>query len=81
MSRLLIALFLLPVRLRRLWRRNSPLSTCPDFIPDLYDQPFPEDLDDKELHLLNCQDFLEHCYDLDPAYYKPRCRNTPDLNS
>ena len=80
MSRLLIALFMLPIRLRRLWRHSPPPSASPDFIPDLYDQQFPSDLDDDELHLLNCQDFLEHCWDLDPAYYKPRRRNAPDLN-
>ena len=80
MSALLIALFLLPVRLRRLWRRDSPPSSCPDFIPDLYDQPFPSTLDDDELHLLNCQDWLQHCYDLDASRYKPRRRNTPDRN-
>ena len=81
MSALLIALFLLPVRLRRLWRRNLPPSTCPDFLPDLYDQPFPTTPDDDELHLLNCQDWLEHCYHLNPAYYKPSRRNTPDRHS
>jgi len=80
MSALLIALFLLPVRLRRLWHRNSPHSSCPDFIPDLYNQPFPSTLDDDELHLLNCQDWLQHCYDLDASRYKPRRRNTPDRN-
>ena len=80
MSRLLIALFLLPIRLRRLMGHSPAPSSCPDYLPDLYDQPFPLTTDDDELHLLNCQDWLEHCYDLDPASYKPRRRNAPDLN-
>jgi hypothetical protein len=56
-------------------------NPCPDFIPDLYDdEPTTDHLNDDFL-LLNCRDYLEHCLDLDPAYYKPRRRITPDLDS
>ena len=80
MSQLLIELFLLPIRLRRLMGRSpAPSPICPDFLPDLYDQPTTDHLDD-DLHLLNCRDYLEHCLSLHPAYYKPRRRNAPDLH-
>jgi len=81
MSRLRIALFLLPLRLRRLWRRRKPAEPvpCPDFLPDHYDLPTTDHLNDDH-GLLNSRRFLEYCLDLDPAYYIPRRCNNLDVD-
>ena len=78
MSRLRIVLFLLPLRLRRLWKQMQPADhsdSCPDFLPDLYDLPTTDHLNNDH-GLLNSRRFLEHCLNLDACR-----RHHPDVNS
>jgi hypothetical protein len=52
---------------------------CPDFLPDHYDLPTTDHLNDDH-GLLNSRRFLEYCLDLDPAYYIPRRCNNLDVD-
>ena len=81
MWRLLLALYLLPLRLRKLMAFSPAPDPCPDFLPDLYDLPTTDHLN-HDRQLLNCRDWLEHCLHLDPAYHDHNRRscNHPDLN-